>query len=391
MDKIYIGIYGGVNCGKSSLVNRLSGQNTAIVSPEKGTTTDPVKKLMELDGVGPAVLIDTAGLDDDTALASKRVAKTVQTLDIIDMAVLVVSGGVMGEGDKKLISVFKKRNVPFLIVNNKSDEAGFKKLEGDWENALDFSAEKSPDVKPILEALKKLKPDTEKQILLDDKISRGDIVVLVCPIDSAAPAGRLILPQVKAIRNILDNNAVSVVLQPGQLKDFLKLPLKVKLVVTDSQAFKEVGAMVPPDIPLTSFSILFARLKGNLPLYLEGTKALNLLKDGDKVLILESCNHSAITCEDIGRVKLPALISKKSGKKLQFKIVPGLEPLPEDLTSYALAVQCGGCMVTKNQLKKRVAALAEAGVPVSNYGVMIACCTGILPRVTEIFKEDYII
>ncbi len=388
MDKIYIGIYGGVNSGKSSLINRLSGQNAAIVSPQRGTTTDPVKKLMELDGIGPAVLIDTAGVDDDTALASSRVSKTLQTLDIIDMAVLVISGGITGEADKKLISVFKKRNIPFLIVNNKSDRVDFKKLEGLTETVVEFSAQTSPDVKPILEALKKLKPQSEKQILLDDKISSGDIVVLVCPIDSAAPAGRLILPQVKAIRNILDNKAVSVVLQPGELAAFLKLPIKVKLVVTDSQAFKEVSAIVPPEIPLTSFSILFARLKGNLPMYLKGTKALDNLKDGDKVLILESCNHSAITCEDIGRVKLPALISKKSGKKLEFKIIPGLEPLPEDLSSYALAVQCGGCMVTKNQLKQRVAALAEANVPVSNYGVMIACCTGILPRVTEIFKED---
>lgn len=388
MDKIYIGIYGGVNSGKSSLINRLSGQNTAIVSPERGTTTDPVKKLMELDGIGPAVLIDTAGVDDDTALASSRVAKTLQTLDIIDMAVLVINAGVTGEADKKLISAFKKRNIPFLIVNNKSDRADFKKLEGLTENVVEFSAQTAPDVKPVLEALKKLKPQAEKQILLDDKISAGDIVVLVCPIDSAAPAGRLILPQVKAIRNILDNKAVSVVLQPGELAAFLKLPLKVKLVVTDSQAFKEVSAIVPPNMPLTSFSILFARLKGNLPMYLKGTEALSNLKDGDKVLILESCNHSAITCEDIGRVKLPALISKKSGRKLEFKIIPGLEPLPDDLSSYALAVQCGGCMVTKNQLKQRVAALAEAGVPVSNYGVMIACCTGILPRVTEIFKED---
>ncbi|MDD6174083.1 MAG: [FeFe] hydrogenase H-cluster maturation GTPase HydF [Elusimicrobia bacterium] len=388
MDKTYIGIYGGVNSGKSSLINRLSGQNTAIVSPERGTTTDPVKKLMELDGIGPAVLIDTAGVDDDTALASSRVGKTLQTLDIVDMAVLVLGGGIMGEANKKLISLFKKKNIPFLIVNNKSDLSDFKKPEGLSETVVEFSAKTAPNVKPILEALKKLKPQTEKQILLDDKISSGDIVVLVCPIDSAAPAGRLILPQVKAIRNILDNKAVSVVLQPGELAAFLKLPLKVKLVVTDSQAFKEVSAIVPPEIPLTSFSILFARLKGNLPMYLKGTNALSSLKDGDKVLILESCNHSAITCEDIGRVKLPALISKKSGKKLEFKIIPGLEPLPEDLSSYALAVQCGGCMVTKNQLKQRVAALAEAGVPVSNYGVMIACCTGILPRVTEIFKED---
>lgn len=387
MDKLHIGIYGSVNSGKSSLINRLSGQNTAIVSPERGTTTDPVRKLIELDSLGPCVLIDTAGLDDNTVLSSQRVAKTLQTLDLIDIAILVISCGVIGKTERNLLDLFAQKNIPFLIVNNKSDLPNFKAPDEFKDKTVNFSALKSPDVKDILSALGRLRPAAEEDVLLDDKISRGDMVVLVCPIDSAAPKERLILPQVKAIRNILDNNAVSVVLQTDELAGFLKSNPKVKLVVTDSQAFKEVSGIVPQSIPLTSFSMLFARLKGNLDLYLEGAEHLNGLKDGDKVLILESCNHSALTCEDIGRVKLPKLISAKSGKKLEFKIIPGLEPLPENLKEYAMAVQCGGCMVTKKQLARRVAALLKAGVPVSNYGVMIALCTGILPRVSEPFKK----
>lgn len=387
MDKLHIGIYGSVNSGKSSLINRLSGQNTAIVSPERGTTTDPVRKLIELDSLGPCVLIDTAGLDDNTVLSSQRVAKTLQTLDLIDIAILVISCGIIGKAERNLLNLFAQKDIPFLIVNNKSDLPNFKEADGFKEKSVNFSALKSPDVKEILSALARLRPAAEEDVLLDDKISRGDMVVLVCPIDSAAPKDRLILPQVKAIRNILDNNAVSVVLQTGELAGFLKSNPKVKLVVTDSQAFKEVSEIVPQSIPLTSFSMLFARLKCNLDLYLEGAEHLNGLKDGDKVLILESCNHSALTCEDIGRVKLPKLISAKSGKKLEFKIIPGLEPLPENLKEYALAVQCGGCMVTKKQLARRVAALLKAGVPVSNYGVMIALCNGILPRVSEPFKK----
>lgn len=387
MDKLHIGIYGSVNSGKSSLINRLSGQNTAIVSPERGTTTDPVRKLIELDSLGPCVLIDTAGLDDNTVLSSQRVAKTLQTLDLIDIAILVISCGIIGKAERNLLNLFAQKDIPFLIVNNKSDLPNFKEVDGFKEKSVNFSALKSPDVKEILSALARLRPAAEEDVLLDDKISRGDMVVLVCPIDSAAPKDRLILPQVKAIRNILDNNAVSVVLQTDELAGFLKSNPKVKLVVTDSQAFKEVSGIVPQSIPLTSFSMLFARLKGNLDLYLEGAEHLNGLKDGDKVLILESCNHSALTCEDIGRVKLPKLISAKSGKKLEFKIIPGLEPLPENLKEYAMAVQCGGCMVTKKQLARRVAALLKAGVPVSNYGVMIALCNGILPRVSEPFKK----
>lgn len=388
MEKLYIGIYGSVNSGKSSLINKLAGQMTAIVSPERGTTTDPVKKLLELEGIGPAVLIDSAGIDDTTPLGALRIAKTMQTLDIIDMAIVVIAHGNITKEDFGLISIFQEKKIPFFILNNKSDEPGFKDVSTAGIETLSYSCSTATDVLPVLALIKKLKPEylAEKQILLADIINAGDIVVLVMPIDSAAPKGRLILPQVNTIRDILDNHAVSIVLQESELSDFLKLPIKIRLVVTDSQAFKNVSAIVPKEIPLTSFSILFARLKGNFDEYLNGADAISKLKDGDKVLILESCSHTANTCDDIGRVKLPKLISAKTGKKLEFKIVANLDPLPEDTSTYALVVQCGGCMVTKKQLLNRIGVPLAEGVPVTNYGIAIAFCTGILPRVTQVFQ-----
>ena len=383
MEKLFIGIYGGVNSGKSSLINLLAGQDIAIVSPTAGTTTDAVKKPIELTGIGSTVLIDTAGGNDNTALGPARAAATLRTLDIIDMAIIVADSGFLTQQDLDLITSLKIRKTPFFIINNKADLPGFKPLEG----ALSFSAAKAQNADEILALIRKHKPayTGQKQILLDDLIAPGDIVVLVTPIDAAAPQGRLILPQVNAIRNILDNRATAVVLQPGELAAFLKSGAKIKLIVTDSQVFKEVNEIVPPQIPLTSFSILFARLKGELPLYLEGANAINNLKDGDKVLILESCSHSANTCDDIGRVKLPALLQKKTGKKLEFKIIPGLDPLPANLANYALAVQCGGCMVTRAQLAARIERVKEAKTPITNYGIAIAYCTGILERVTRVF------
>lgn len=388
MEKLYIGIYGSVNSGKSSLINRLAGQEIAIVSSKEGTTTDPVKKLIELDGIGPCVLIDSAGINDSTELGTARVDKTMQTVDIIDMAIVVADAGVLTEEDKKLIGVFNQKNKPFFVVNNKKDKDNYKTLTVDGTEVYEFSCKEDKDVKALLKAIQKYRPGyiTKKQVLLDDLIEKDDVVVLVTPIDSAAPEGRLILPQMNAIRNVLDNNAINVVVQVEQLATFLKLPVKVKLVVTDSQAFKEVSKIVPPEIPLTSFSIIFARMKGNFEHYVAGVRKIAKLNDGDKVLILESCSHSGISCEDIGRVKLPKMIQEISGKKLNFKIVTNLDPLPEDLASYGLVVQCGGCMVTKNQLGNRIEKVKEAGVPVTNYGVTIAYCTGILDRVTAMLN-----
>lgn len=388
MDKLYIGIYGSVNSGKSSLINKISGQDIAIISDKAGTTTDPVKKLIELAGLGPVVLIDSAGINDTTDLGKARVAKTMETIPLIDMAIIVAALGVLTEQDLELADTLKTKNIPFFIINNKSDAPNFTSLVFGGAQVIDFSAKEAKDVKIILDTIKNLKPKyhAQKEVLLDDIVVDGDIVVFVTPIDAAAPKGRLILPQVNAIRNALDNNVISVVLQVAQLEAFLKLPVKVKVVITDSQVFKEVSEIVPKEIPLTSFSILFARLKGDFNAYLKGAGAISALKEGDKVLILESCSHSALTCEDIGRVKIPKLIEKKSGKKLNFKVIPALDPLPSDLKSYSLVVQCGGCMVTRNQILNRIGAGLEAGVPVTNYGIAIAYCTGILDRVSEIFK-----
>jgi len=389
MERLHIGIYGSVNSGKSSLINRLAGQNIAIVSATAGTTADAVKKTIELEGIGPAVLIDTAGINDETALGAARVGATLNTLDIIDMAIIVADSGHLTPRDIDLAGALKERKIPFFIINNKSDLPGFKPLSFGDNDVLPFSAMNAADIKPVLALIKKHKPAhlSQKQILLDDIVGRGDIVVLVAPIDDAAPAGRLILPQVNAIRNLLDNHAVAIVLQPGELAAFLKQNVKIKLVVVDSQVFKEVNEILPREIPLTSFSILFARMKGDFNLYLEGVKAIDKLKDGDNILILESCTHSATTCADIGRVKLPALLQKKTGKKLNFKIIPGLDSLPQDLSAYALVLQCGGCMVTRNQLMTRISRAREAGVPITNYGIAIAYCSGILDRVIEIFRR----
>ncbi len=388
MEKLYIGIYGSVNSGKSSLINRLAGQEIAIVSEKEGTTTDPVKKLIELDGIGPCVLIDSAGINDSTELGAARIDKTMQTVDIIDMAIIVADAGILTEEDKNLITLFKEKNKPFFVINNKKDKGNYKTLTVEGTEVYEFSCTKDKDVKALLKAIQKYRPGyaVKKLVLLDDLIEKDDVIVSVTPIDSAAPEGRMILPQMNVIRNVLDNNAINVVVQVEQLAAFLKLPVKVKLVITDSQAFKEVSKIVPPEIPLTSFSIAFARMKGDFEYYVQSVRKIAKLKDGDKVLILESCSHSGISCEDIGRVKLPKMIREISGKTLDFKIITNLDPLPQDIASYGLVVQCGGCMVTKNQLQTRIQNIKEAGVPVTNYGVTIAYCTGILDRVTEIFK-----
>jgi [FeFe] hydrogenase H-cluster maturation GTPase HydF len=384
MDKLHIGIYGAVNSGKSTIINKLAGQEIAIVSPIAGTTTDPVRKLMELDGIGPVVLIDTAGNNDVTELGRDRVAKSLQSIDIVDLAVLVVNNKLEAE-DEALVEIFKTKNKPFFIINNKSDLPDFKPFKHKGAEVLAFS--KNAEVQPALDLIKKYRPALGQGVLLDGIIKKDDVVALVIPIDSAAPIGRIILPQVNVLRNILDLNAIAVSLQTGQLAGYLKSNPKPRLVITDSQAFKEVSEIVPKDIALTSFSILFSRLKGNFEESLTGARKISNLKDGEKVLILESCSHSAITCEDIGRIKLPNLIRKKSGKELSFTIIPSLEKLPEDLSSYALAVQCGGCMATKNQLSARLGNVKNAGVSFTNYGIAIAYCTGILDRVIEIFAK----
>ena len=398
-----IGIFGRRNVGKSSLVNLLLGQDYAIVSPEAGTTTDPVKKRMEIPGAGPCNLIDTAGIDDTGETGSKRVKKSKMIMEQIDLALLLFAGNCFGREEKELLKEFKKRDIPVIPVHNQSDIIGLdpglaeelRKKSG--TDVLEFSCclidenvqrEKTGE---LLELIVKNLSGSKERTILEGLVEEKDNIVLVCPVDSEAPHGRLILPQVMAIRDILDHNATATVLQPSELEDYLKKGVPVKLVVTDSQVFKEVGEIVPADIPLTSFSILLSRAKGPFREYIRGAEKMEKLEDGDTVLILESCTHHT-TCQDIGRIKIPRLIERHTGKKLHFEFISGLDEIPfpvrpEGKKSYALAVQCGGCMVTHKQLENRIRILREKGIPVTNYGMAIALATGIFRRAVGIFNE----
>ena len=372
--KPHIGIYGRTNSGKSTLINKLTGQPIAIVSSQAGTTTDPVKKSIEIFGIGPVVLIDTAGIDDTSELGKQRVEKTYQTLKEIDCAILVVADNHYGEPENQMIQQFKEYDIPYLVVNNL--------FEGTLkDDAINLNALKD-NPQPIVEALKKTIPESayKKTSMLGGIVKPNDVVVLVTPIDDEAPEGRLILPQVMAIRNALDNNCICVVLKETNLQQYFDTMPWPNLVVTDSQAFAFVGKIVPEAVPLTSFSILLARLRGDFDNYLKGTPYLSQLKDGDKILMLESCTHE-ISCGDIGRVKLPALIRKFTGKSIQFDYVAGLSPI-NNIKQYAMAIQCGGCVVTRKQLLNRTNLAVRAAVPISNYGMAIAYMTGIFERAT---------
>ena len=398
MSKVrHIGIFGRRNVGKSSVINLLLGQDFAIVSDKAGTTTDPVKKRMEIPGVGPVQLIDTAGIDDIGEVGEKRVARSLKIVEEVDMAILLFTGNIFGKEEKDLLRQFKELDVPVVIVHNQSDiiplDFG---VAGDLTNmygcdVVEFSCcitdpqEQQDAIDMLFAFITKglLLGDAEKTIMYG-LVEAGDNFVLVCPIDSEAPAGRMILPQVMAIRDILDNGGIATVLQPEQLKDYLKdfnpdtKSKKVKMVVTDSQVFKQVGGIVPQEIPLTSFSVLMARAKGPFEEYLKGVEAIGKLKDGDNVLVLESCTHHT-SCEDIGRVKIPMMLQKKVGCKLNFTFVSGLDELPP-LENFALVLQCGGCMVTHRQLRNRLRRVIAAGLPVTNYGMCIAYVTGIFER-----------
>ena len=391
--KPHIGIFGRMNYGKSSIINKLTGQPMAIVSEQAGTTTDPVKKSIEIFGIGPVVLIDTAGIDDMSGLGAKRVEKTYEVLKEIDCAILVIAGDEFGTEECDIISYFKKYDVPFIVVHNKSDiyRLSEKKKtiieKGFDTKVLEFCALKD-DAKILQKALKKTIPESafKKKSLLGGIINPGDVVVLVTPIDDEAPEGRMILPQVMAIRDVLDNDCICVVLKETALKQYFdsNMPLPA-LVVTDSQVFKIVDEIVPKDIMLTSFSIIMARLRGDFENYLKGTPHLSNLKDGDKILMLESCTHE-ISCGDIGRVKLPNLIRKFTGKNVEFTYLSGLAPI-HNINQYAMAIQCGGCMATRKQLFNRTNMAVENGIPISNYGMAIAYMNGIFERVTGVFSH----
>ena len=385
LNRPHIGLFGKMNVGKSSLINALTGQEVSVVAEHPGTTTDPVKKIIEILGVGPVVVVDTAGVDDASALGAQRVERTREALDQVDLAILVFAGQ-FDSYDQSLMETCIARKVPFFFVHNKSD---LQKLNVEIKGAdvVEFSC-KEPHLPLLLNKIREHLPKSSymQDTILDDYVRPGEEVVLVIPVDASAPEGRLILPQVQTIRNLLDIGAITVCLKDTELRDYMKTH-SPKLVVTDSQAFAYASSVVPITTPLTSFSILFSRAKGDFDAFLAGTRTIDRLQDGDKILMLESCTHTVNKCDDIGRVKIPSWLSKRTGKKLKFKFVSNLDPLPDDVETYALAIQCGGCMVTRTQIMRRLEILKEKGVALTNYGLAIAYCHGIFERVTEIFRK----
>lgn len=398
-ERLHIGIFGRRNAGKSSLINAITGQGLAIVSDVKGTTTDPVKKAMELLPLGPVVLIDTPGLDDEGLLGQKRMEKALQALRQTDIVILTIPADAALDGlEKTLIQEAKKRGLPFFVVLNKTDLLADKKQieekEKEIAQALSIpldvivavSADKNEGIHALKEKLANGIPKEQERPLIRDLLSPGDLVVLVVPIDSAAPKGRLILPQQQVIRDSLEAGAVPVVTRDSELAQALSsLGKKPRLIVTDSQVFGAVAKIVPKDIPLTSFSILMARYKGDLEVQIAGAKAIETLQDGDTVLISEGCTHHR-QCDDIGTVKMPRWIKEYTGKDLQFAFTSGGE-FPKDLSPYAMVVHCGGCTLPLQEMRYRISYGAKQEVAITNYGVMIAYIHGILPRVTEIFVD----
>lgn len=378
-ERIHIGFFGKRNAGKSSLVNAITGQELAIVSDIKGTTTDPVYKSMELLPLGPVMIIDTPGIDDEGELGEKRVGKSRQILNKTDIAVLVLDAAAgLSEQEEELILLFVKKNIPYLIVYNKSDL--MQNADKEESQAIWVSAATGYHIHELKERIAGLAaPEENGRRLVGDLISPSDIIILVVPIDKSAPKGRLILPQQQVIRDVLDSGASAVMCRVDELKTMIHSMNKApKMIITDSQVFAEVNRLAPENIFLTSFSILFARYKGNLSQAYLGTHAFKTLEDSDIVLISEGCTHHR-QCGDIGTQKLPAWIREFTGKKPQFVFTSGTE-FPEDLTGFHMIIHCGGCMLNEREMKYRLRTAADQNVPMTNYGVAIACMTGILDR-----------
>lgn len=405
-NRVHIGFFGRRNAGKSSVVNAVTGQELAVVSDTKGTTTDPVYKSMELLPIGPVMIIDTPGFDDEGALGELRVRKTKQVLNKTDIAVLVVDAT---EGkkqcDEELIRIFKEKEIPYIIVNNKadllSDEISEKVCQNNVseqrkaeQNALISSGQEQyvsaltgAGIYELKECIGKLTPNEDMTLkIVGDLLHPGDFVVLVVPIDSAAPKGRLILPQQQTIRDVLEANAAAIVVKESELKQTLEqLGRSPAMVITDSQVFEQVSGVVSEEIPLTSFSILMARYKGYLETAVNGVAAIDHLKDGDKILISEGCTHHR-QCDDIGTVKIPRWLKQHTGKELIIETSSGTE-FPEDLTSYALVIHCGGCMLNEREVKYRMKCAEDQKVPFTNYGIAIAQMKEILKRSIELFPN----
>ncbi|MBQ3120414.1 MAG: [Peptococcaceae bacterium] len=387
-ERVHIGFFGKRNAGKSSIVNAVTGQELAVVSDVKGTTTDPVTKAMELLPIGPVVIIDTPGIDDEGALGELRVKKTKQILNKTDIAVLVIdSQQGMTEVEQELVALFQKKGLKYLIVYNKIDLLADKSALAIDEHVCLVSAVNKEGIEALKEAIGKLAATEEKnKFIVADLIQPNDFVVLVTPIDSSAPKGRLILPQQQTIRDILDTGAVSIVTKETELVHTLEnIGKKPALVITDSQAFAPVAKDTPLDIPLTSFSILMARYKGQLEGAVYGAAAIEALQDGDMVLISEGCTHHR-QCGDIGTVKLPKLLEKTTGKQLQYRFTSGTE-FPDDLSAYKLIIHCGGCMLNEREMQYRQKCAADQNIPFTNYGIAMAYMQGILKRSIEIFPS----
>lgn len=394
-ERVHISFFGKRNAGKSSIINAVTGQNLAIVSSVMGTTTDPVYKTMELLPLGPVMVIDTPGIDDEGELGALRIRKSYQVLNKTDIAILVIdSTAGKGEEELELIHRFHKKGIPYLIVYNKIDLLSTEKIKdlamSVRAGEVLVSASDGMNIQELKEKIASLKPeDTHKYPLIQDLIEPLDLVILVVPIDKAAPKGRLILPQQQTIRDILERGALSLVVRDTELKStldhFLAQGVCPKLVVTDSQAFARVSKAVPENITLTSFSILFSRYKGELETQLKGIAALSSIEDGDRILIAEGCTHHR-QCGDIGTCKMPEWIRNYTGKKPVFEFTSGTE-FPDDVSSYKMVVHCGGCMLNEREMKYRIACCQDQGVPITNYGILIAQVTGILKRSLGPFPE----
>ncbi|MDR2929024.1 MAG: [FeFe] hydrogenase H-cluster maturation GTPase HydF [Cytophagaceae bacterium] len=391
--KPHIGFFGKRNNGKSTLINRLTGQDVAIVSDTPGTTTDPVRKSMEIPVLGAAVIIDTAGFDDTGKLGKMRVDKTRSVIKQIDLAVLIIAANSFDNDEKQIISNFSECNIPFIAVHNKEDiemaTAATREKYMHAGCAAFVVSSFNTSVDNIIEAITHAIPESAytHPSMLGDIISSSDIILLITPIDSEAPEGRIILPQVQTIRDVLDNNGIAITLKETEVENFLQTTgVKPRIVITDSQIFPQAAAIIPADMMLTSFSILLARYKGDFEAYKRGTPAISQLKDGDRVLMLESCTHH-VSCEDIGRFKLPRLLKQHTRKHLEFEYVQGFDYLPRPVIEYALVIQCGGCVVTPKQLEQRLMPAIAANIPVTNYGMALAYIHGIYKRAIKPFEK----
>lgn len=406
-DRIQIALFGKRNAGKSSVINAVTGQQLAIVSEVKGTTTDPVSKAMELLPLGPCMFIDTPGIDDEGELGEKRVERAMQVLNRTDIALVVIDINTVEEEDlesvrglppkeMEIISLIEEKKIPYVIVLNQADrmeDTASEEIRNQiaMKNgtvpAVVVSSKTGDGLEELKDTLIRLAPDADAKLhIVGDLIEEGDIILLVVPVDSAAPKGRLIMPQQQVIRDILDNQAIAIVVQvpqlPKALEDFQD---RIKMVITDSQVFKEVSAILPESMLLTSFSILFARHKGNLLKLVEGVRTVDRLKDGDRVLVAEGCTHRR-QCEDIGTVKIPRWLKEHTGKDLVIETCSGME-FPADLSKYSLIIHCGGCTLHEKEMKHRIFRAGQQQVPIVNYGIFIAYVNGILERSVEVFPD----